>query len=274
MRWDYWRYHGIMNLGDGSLEQAVFIWETAAGQIAAVLNREEAGHAFLQVHPGFKTQALEEEMISCAEDNLRVDRYRGGPRLWVWSDSGDSLRQAILEKRGYQPFDSWSEYQWLGDLEQPIPDSPVGNGNAIRPLDISVDLPSRCWASWRAFHPREPDEKYDPDCSWYLNIQKAPLYQPELDLVAVTPAGEVAAFTTAWYEEATRCGYFEPVGTVPEHQRRGLARSLMRKGMRRLKNLGATQVIVSGYNTAANALYRSVMGDSFETSVPWEKRWE
>src|SRR4030042_1883253 len=42
-RWDYWRWHGIMNLGDGTLESDVYLWETPDGQIAAMLNREGAG---------------------------------------------------------------------------------------------------------------------------------------------------------------------------------------------------------------------------------------
>ncbi len=274
MRWDYWCFHGILNLGDGSLERDVTIWETAEDQIVAVLNREEAGHAFLQVHPAYKTEKLEEEMITCAEENLVNTQYRGGPRLWVWSDSEDSQKQAILQIRGYQPFLAWSESQWVRDLAQPIPELRVCDGYTIRKLNNATDLPSRCWASWRAFHSNEPDEKYDPDCSWYLNIQRAPMYRPELDLVAMASSGEVVAFTTVWFEEATQCGYFEPVGTVPEHQRRGLARCLLLEGMQRLRSLGATKVIVSGYNPPANALYKSVLGPVFDTSIPWEKRWE
>jgi mycothiol synthase len=42
-RWDYWRWHGIMNLKDGSLERDVTLWETNEGQIAAVVNPEEPG---------------------------------------------------------------------------------------------------------------------------------------------------------------------------------------------------------------------------------------
>ncbi len=52
-RWDYWRWHGIMNLNDGPLEKHVYLWETGDGQIGAVLNREGAGQAFLQVYPTF-----------------------------------------------------------------------------------------------------------------------------------------------------------------------------------------------------------------------------
>jgi mycothiol synthase len=50
-RFDYWRWHGIENMGDGQLERDVFIWETSDRRIAAVLNREGAGEAYLQVRP-------------------------------------------------------------------------------------------------------------------------------------------------------------------------------------------------------------------------------
>ena len=50
-RFDHWRWHGVENLGHGRLEEDVFIWETADGRIAAVLNREGPGEVYLQVHP-------------------------------------------------------------------------------------------------------------------------------------------------------------------------------------------------------------------------------
>lgn len=272
-RLDYWRWHGIMNLNDGKLEEDVYLWETEEGRIASVLNREGSGQAFLQIHPAFKTADLEEQMITLAGENLRGPSRRGGLVLWVWTDSGDSQRHEVLEKLGYTAFTEASEHQWRCNLEAPIPEKPVREGYTIRPLGDISEVPSRSWASWRAFHPDEPDEKYDTDWSWYQNIQSAPLYRPELDLVAIAPAGEVAAFTTIWYDDVTRCGYFEPVGTIPEHQRCGLARSLLCEGMRRLKRLGATQVMTSGGEPPANALYQSVLGPDYDLSVPWEKRW-
>ena len=166
--------------------------------------------------------------------------------LWVWCDAGDIQRQEILEKRGYAHTGEADEHQWIRDLTLPIPDSPVREGYMIRSLGEASELPSRSWASYRAFHPDDPVSDYDPDWSWYLNIQSAPLYRRDLDLVAIAPGGEVAAFTTIWYDDVTRCGYFEPVGTMPEHQRHGLARSLLCEGMRRLKKMGATQAMTIG----------------------------
>ena len=69
VRFDYWRWHGIENCERLPLEEMVFLWETDDGQIAAVLNPEGRGDAFLQVHPGYRSSALEEEMLAAAEEH-------------------------------------------------------------------------------------------------------------------------------------------------------------------------------------------------------------
>ena len=212
-------------------------------------------------------------MISLAEEHQRAPSRRGGMVLWVWSDSGDSQRQEILARCGFTHVAEADEHQWLRNLAEPIPDNSPGEGYIIRALGDESELPSRSWASWRAFHADEPDDKYDSDLSWYRNIQTAPLYRRDLDLVAIANTGNVAAFTTVWYDDVTRCGYFEPVGTVPEHQRHGLARSLLCEGMRRLRAMGAIQAMTIDGETPANALYESVLGPVHNISQPWEKRW-
>jgi mycothiol synthase len=272
-RLDYWRWHGIMNMGDGSLEEHVYVWETADGQIAAVLNREGVGQAFLQIHPAYKSIELEQQMITVAEEKLRGQSRRGGMVLWIWSDLEDTQRQGILKSRGFTHIAEADEHQWLSNLELPIPTSPAADGYTIRSLGDASELPSRSWASWRAFHPNEPDENYSHGWSWYQNIQEAPLYRRDLDLVAIASSGEVAAFTTIWFDDVTRCGYFEPVGTTPEHQRRSLARLLLCEGIRRLKTMGATQAMTIGGAPPANALYRAVLGPVYDLFQPWEKRW-
>ena len=273
VRLDYWRWHGIANLGDGTLEKDVYLWETPDGQLTAFLNREGPGQAFLQVHPKFKTASLEEQMITQAEESLRVPSQRGGRALWIWTNAGDTQRIEILHRHGFILYSDEGEHQWRRNLAVSIADCPVREGYTVRPLGDRSELPSRSWASWRAFHSDEPDKNYDGDWKWYLNIQAAPLYRPDLDLVAIAPSGEVAAFTTIWYDDATHCGEFEPVGTMPEHQRKGLASALMYEGMRRLKQLGATQCMTAGGSPHANGLYRVVLGPIYDLYQPWEKRW-
>jgi len=45
---------------------------------------------------------------------------------------------------------------------------------------------------------------------------------------------QITAFCTIWFDDVTRSAYFEPVATVPAHQRRGLGKAVITEGLRRL----------------------------------------
>jgi mycothiol synthase len=253
-RWDYWRWHGVANLDQGPLEQTVFLWEAPSGEIAAVLNPEDPGQVFLQVHPAHRSLELERQMLELAEQRLLVERG-GRRRLCVWAHADDPLRREELLRWGYS-LDEDTETQHRRRVAGVIPAAALPGGYSLRALGEEAELPARTWASWRAFHPHAPDSEYQ-GWEWYRNIQRAPLYRRDLDLVAVAPDGEIAGFCTLWYDDFTRSGSYEPVGVRPEHQRRGLGKALMLEGLRRLQRLGATNAFVSSYEPAAHALYAS-----------------
>jgi GNAT superfamily N-acetyltransferase len=93
-RFDYWRWHSVLNLNDGSLED-VSLWETEEGQIAAVLNPEGLGEAHFSLHPAFYTPELAAEMVMRTEDSLAVASPDGQKKLTVWVD--DVTRSAYFE---------------------------------------------------------------------------------------------------------------------------------------------------------------------------------
>lgn len=269
-RFDYWRWHGIENLGQGSLETGVFIWETSAGRIGAVLHGESPGNVFLQVHPDCRSRQLEEEMISVAEANFPVLSRQGGLGLRVWVLEQDRVRREIVIRRGYVE-SSHVDYQRRRDMSLPIPDVPVPEGYVVRSLGGDEDLPARGMVSWKAFHPDESDDAFT-GWKWYRNIQRAPFYRRDLDLVAVAPDGELASFCTIWYDETNRTGSFEPVGTAPAHQRLGLARAVMHEGLHRLKRLGTDLAFVGSWNEATHALYGSMGFTEYDLLKGWVKK--
>jgi mycothiol synthase len=270
-RLDYWRWHVAANCQDrDSIDDLVFLWEAADGRIAAVLNAEDPGDAHLQVHPELRTPELEDEMLGVAEEHLAGDRD-GQRILCAWRDIQDTVRLDILMRRGYTR-GKWVVRQWRRDLDAPIPGAPIPEGYTVRALGDVDELPARSWASWRGFHPDEPDEDYE-GWEWYLNIQRCPLYRRDLDLVAVAPGGEIASICTLWYDDVTRSAGIEPVATVPEHLRRGLARATITEGLRRVQRLGATRAFVSGYEPGANALYSSVLSPEHDAYEQWIKKW-
>lgn len=274
-RLDYWRWHVALNCQEReAIDDVVFLWETADGQIAAVLNPEGEGEAHLQVHPGLRAPALEDEMLAVAEERLAADRD-GQRKLVAWTDDQDTQRLAVLQRRGYTR-GKWVERQWRRDLDAPLPGVPLPAGYTVRSLGDTGELPARSWASWRGFHPDEPDKDYQ-GWEWYLNVQRCPLYRRDLDIVAVAPAatagGEIASLCTLWYDDVTRSAYVEPVATVPGHQRLGLARAVITEGLRRVRRLGATRAFVGGYEPGPNALYASVLSPEHDRSGQWIKTW-
>ena len=91
----------------------------------------------------------------------------------------------------------------------------------------------------------------------YSRLMQSPGYDAEREFVVEAPDGGFAAFTVTWHDHVNRIGHFEPVGTHPDHRRRGLARALLMFGLRAMAEAGMEHAIVSnmGDNEASRDLY-------------------
>jgi GNAT superfamily N-acetyltransferase len=271
LRWDYWRWHGIENMFHYKLEEVITLWE-AAGQIVAVLTPESIGEAFFQIRPSCHSAELLCEMLEVAERKLANTKEDGKKELIAWVNAEDAVHKEILAQRGYVRSKFFAEHMRRRPFSKPIPDSVLPAGYTVRALGEENELPARSWLSWKVFHPEEPDEKYE-GWTWYYNIQRVPIYRRDLDIVAVAADGELAAFCTVWFDDITRRAVFEPVGTHPNHQKRGLGKAVMSEGLRRAQRLGATLATVSSYSAGAHALYDSMGFTDVDILEPWIREW-
>ncbi len=177
-----------------------------------------------------------------------------------WSAEDDPAAIGVLVDLGFEPAEKQlSQFQWrpggagtggsAGLAEQPLP-----AGYRIRPIAGPGEIPARVDLHRAAFVPsRLTVEKYE-------RLLTVPSYRTDDDLVVEAPDGSLAAFAIAWWDGDARVGEFEPVGTHPEHQRRGLARALLTWGLRRYAERGArvVQVYSDATNGASEALYEAV----------------
>jgi len=287
LRWDYWRWHVNMNIFRFNLEDVITLWE-ADGQIVAMLNPDGNGEAFFQVNPAYRSEELFCEMLDVAEKKLPNHKEGGAHDLLAWVNAEDALHKDVLIRSGYMRSKFLAEHMRRRSLTKPIPfdpahevsvpfregkpDSAPQSGYTVRELGDESELPARSWLSWKVFHPDEPDEKYQ-GWEWYKNVQQVPIYNRDLDIVAVAADGELAAFCTVWLDDVTHTAVFEPVGTHPNHQKRGLGTAVMSEGLRRAQKLGATLATVSSYSTGAHALYNSMGFTEFDLLEPWIKEW-
>lgn len=264
-RLDYWRWHFIATCQvTQPFEQVTSGWETETGQLAAIVHPLGDGEIRAHVHPHFRTAELENEIFVYAEKH-----FPESGRIIVPVFTDDALRRTVLAARGFTQRTGWNHHYWR-DLTSPLPVPVAPTGYIIRSMGDESEHASRSWCSWRAFHSDEPDTNYDGDCSWYKNLQSAPLYRRDLDVVAATDAGEIAAFCTIYFDDYTRSAVTVLVGVAAEHWRHGLGKAVVLEGLRRLQHLGCTRVFSTANEAPADALYRSVLTDMKVTDT-WIK---
>jgi len=273
-RFDYANWHVCRNVAEVQLEDIAWLWEADGRLVGLAMPDGGPGEAHLSLAPQLRSADLEASVLDVAEAELAATTTAGGRRLVVWAQTDDALRGDLLRARGYRR-SGVAERQWRRHLTSPVSVVAPAPGYGVRALGDGLELLERCYASGLAFHDGDErvalDNRADP--SWYRNIQRAPLYRRDLDLVAVAPDGAVAGFVTAWFDDVTRSAVLEPVGVVPRHRRHGLGRALLTEALARLQRLGATLALVGGYDERANVLYGSVMPDGADVSEAWLRTW-
>lgn len=269
-RWDYWRWHINANIHQFNLEAAIFLWEDSLGKLAAFMNPCHPGEACLQVYPEHDTPELAVEMMTTAEIQFATHQPGGSQMLTIWCPSTDMQRQDILTRRRYTLADR-NEIHYRCGLNKPILVLKPPAGYIIRSL-YSDEAPQRSWLEWKATHPNAPDASY-PGWEWYFNVQRAPLYNRSLDLVAQAPSGELAAYCTVWYDDVTHTVAIEPVGTHPAHQHKPLTQALITEGLRRAQQYGATLGISSAYSDYIGEDYTAAGFSQSDISQAWVKDW-
>jgi len=179
--------------------------------------------------------------------------------------------QTVLTERGYRrgAEDSWAFRQPVHPA-MPAPLLPAGYRIDDMGGASEDDIERRVKLHLAAF----PSSSLT--VAQYRAAMASPTYRPALDLIAVAPGGQFAAFCNIWFEPVNRLGVFEPVGCDPAYRRRGFARAVLAEGLRRLSALGAATASVMSFasNTAANRLYAAAGFEHVDVMRNWIKATE
>jgi predicted N-acetyltransferase YhbS len=283
-RWNYARYFVAPLLANYGQDEARFedcekairlweemtgVWENEAGEIVGVVNIEHPdpthpawGEAFFQRHPDY--DFLLPEMLDFAEANLRNQERN---LLFIPIYDYDKPFLAMAQERGYRKNEKYTLWDSVFTIQGELPEHALPEGYMLQSMADENDLDRRRKAFGLGFN--HPDPKEWPSLLAYQELQKAPDYRQDLDLYVVAPDGEFAAFCIIWWDERNRMAMLEPVGTVPEHRRKGLARAVVLEAIRRVAALGAEKVLVG----SDQAFYLSLGFEMKYVGHHWKKEF-
>jgi predicted N-acetyltransferase YhbS len=146
-----------------------------------------------------------------------------------------------------------------------VPEPVVPAGYRLGWVEAREHVLGRVEAHRAAFAPSELT------ATSYERVRRTWPYRPVLDRVVLTDDGLVVSFCTAWIDEANGAGLLEPVGTVPAHQRRGLASAVCTDALRALREAGALTAQVGFGSEAGHATYRGIGFEDSATDLDYRR---
>jgi ribosomal protein S18 acetylase RimI-like enzyme len=173
----------------------------------------------------------------------------------VFASDDDGAAQRALGDLGFAASGRrLSQWLWRaadGPAPRPAATPTLPTGYRIRGLTGPAEIEARVAVHRAAF----PTSRLT--AARYERLLDMPHYRLEDDLVVEASDGSFAAFALTWWDPIGRVGEFEPLGTHPDHRRRGLARALLTAGIERSVARGARaiEVFSDAADAPAEALY-------------------
>ena len=217
------------------------------------------------VHPSLRGDPREAEMLAWAlEQMIALEEVQT-----IQIAENDDVRIHWLEENGFR-CDAHHYVRFTRSLSEPLESKKLPDGFSVRTSRGEEDARLRAVASHAAFGSKKPFEDYWPRT---LRFMQSPVYVPEHEIFVMTPENEVASYCIIWRDEINKLGHFEPVGTHPKFQGKGLGKILLFDALHRLKSEGMewADVCTNYDNPAAIRLYESV-GFQFDQRLLTYKR--
>lgn len=236
------------------------LWHRGRKLIGYAILGEDPAFDF-QVLPEYEWCGIETEALVWADmlvsDLCQHDRKLWGGPLVSGARQDNIKRNNFLEKHGFKRGGEFSEVNMLRSLDETIPELAVPDGCRVRSMGGSSDIPNRAEACREVWQPWTVGNVSDENYAYFMQL---PGYEPDLEVVAVTPDGIIAAYVNGWIDAVNKIGDLGPVGARLAYRRKGLARAVLVECLCRMQAHGMDRACVSTgvSNTPAIRLYESI----------------
>ena len=223
-------------------------------RVIAVSFTKPSGGCWLSIHPNYTSEFT--EIVRWMENRVRElkgDEVEEVKMRFVVDDDDEERITKLLEL-GFQKDDVDGDKQ-IRPIDSPVPAYSLPDGYTIRNAVIEEDFAKY----------REVQKAVFPHIKTMSREQlqlysTASFYREDLDIVAVDPDNNFAAFCTVRIDPLSKIAELEPVATHPDHRILGLAKAVICEGLKRLERYQPSTVVIFGAapTEGARGLYESV----------------
>lgn len=249
------------------------LWMAGDIVVGFVFTEAVVTSVFFNLRPGY--EGLADEMVEYAQNSFPD---LGGEReLVIFSGQKALIRAA--EKEGYKV--SYENADFLFDFRKSGLSYDLPEGfHFVDPLKCDLLKLAKC--TWNGFNAEElgPFKNWnipDSETPWnphkaYTGVVNSAVAPPphathEYNVIIADENEDYVCFSGMWWVPENKLAYMEPLCTVPEYRRRGLAAAALTQHYRRLKVLGAEYMTGGG-----NDFYRKVGYGEGIHWLHWKKR--
>lgn len=202
---------------------------------------------YAHVLPKFRGEGLREALIRFNEKALReIVRYRPGDERKLfhsWALSSPNEWQKSLLSEGYEP--AWHLFEMVRQDLDNVPDIELPEGLTVRPT--AKDDYRKVWETTKEIFMGQPwceDERWDE--AHYEQWLESPYFAPDLWQIAWHGDEIVGSVQSYIDDEENRTfdrkrGHTEGIFVTPSWRGKGLAKALIARSLRLLKDRGMTE---------------------------------
>jgi GNAT superfamily N-acetyltransferase len=261
--WEQRRIADVILFNQLDWQHDIQLWENDNRLIGAVFFESPSDAMFVS-DPAYPE--LIEPMLDWAEARYRT--LGSDEPLMIEAMESNVARCDLMKSRGYTLFPGYFIHRHKPLDPNEIEPVNLPPGFSIRPIETREDDHLCRLAGLEVFKrggTAEQDEF----------LKQAPSYVSDLHFLVWSDQHEVAAFCSLWIDPANHYAEFEPVGTVPSFQKRGLGLALLAYAHNRLREKGCPLATVQSWSPSegANKLYQAAGLLPHDNQLNWVKSW-
>jgi ribosomal protein S18 acetylase RimI-like enzyme len=244
--YDIWSQRKIGDqqvFGISDWQHDIRLWEDSQTGLLGAAAFRDPDLVKLTTFPGHKNLLI--PMLDWVEARFH-QKAIPDKKMKIETSQGNPTLEKLLVSQGYQK-DSGHYIQRQKDLTDGQNELVIlPRGFKIQHIQSADDL--------RKFHRgTELVFNFPDNPEVYQILRQAPSFVPELDLIVLSPEGEIASFGSVWFDRSLSLAEFEPVGTAPEFRRLGLGSALIAEACNRLRKLSCKKITVMSWSESAGA---------------------